>query len=407
VAFNLSTQHSLLSASFKEAYMPNLKHKIIILSAVWVLTVLACNTPGLSGTPTPQPTGQSAPTPDLSATPTAPPEEGGQKHLLVQLPSKEIVAIDPDGQSSPFASPGFLISNGPHFPVGIANNVLYGISVDDPSQPRAYAVDASGARPLEFISERTRTLTVWPGDGTLPPSIAWEDTDWQQSPPFSTLWLAPVDGVDVVKVAELSTPEGNYLVPVRFSADGQRLYYSQEPSGLGGYILFDGYSSLFVYNQADNTSQELIPFSTDFICIDDLSPDEQLVAHHCGAEGGTGIRNIQTGETTSISLPAEVASEVGSTGSARFSPDGRRLAFALARNNPDGEQGWVAVTDDLSGPSRIAATAPTGQYYTVPGWLDNNTLILQTYGQTPVVWLLGLDGTGWQRDGTFLGMLDR
>lgn len=385
--------------------MFTLKHKIALL-AVLVLAALACNLL-TTGASTPQSTQQAAATPEVPTAPTERETEAEGKSLLVQLPSKEMVVIGRDGQSRPFANPDFLIAAGPHATAGMAGDTFYAMSYDDPNGPHVYAIDASGAKPLDFLSDQTQSIAIGPGDGRRQAAIAWSDTDWQQSPPLSTLYVAPIGGFDVIKVAELSTPEGSYLVPFRFSADGQRLYYSQEPSGLGGYILFGGISSLFVYNQADNTSKELLPTSMGAICIDDLSPDEQLVAHHCGTGGGTSVQDLQTGATTSIALPPELASEVGATGSARFSPDGKRLAFSLARRNPDDEQGWVAVTDDLGGLSRVASTAPTGQVYEVMGWLDNNTLILQTSGENPVVWLVGLDGTGWQRDGTFLALIDR
>ncbi len=386
------------------------------------LVIVACGTSALPTTPTLQTTavhttGAIVPaatlpgstpqtpgtvTPVITITPAT-----AAKGLLVQLPSREIVIVDRSGQATPFFTPDFQVAPGPYVTSGMAGSTLYAMSSQDPSGLRVYAIDTAGARPLDFLGDHVQSIAIGPGNSTQPASIAWGDADWQQTPPLSTLWIAPVDGVDAIKVAELSAPEGTYLVPFRFSADGQRLYYSQEPSGLGGYIVYGGFSSLFVYNQADNTSKELIPFSLTAVCIDDLSPDERLVAHHCAEDNGTSIVDLQAGTITSIALPPEVASEVRVTGSGRFSPDSQRLAYGLARRDPENEQGWVAVADDFSGASRLVATAPTGQVYNVMGWLDNNTMILQTYGETPVVWLLGLDGTSSQFDGTFLTLVDR
>lgn len=383
--------------------MPTLTHRISLLS-VLVMAVLACNLHGLAGEPTVPPAEPTLPSPEDSTSPPVEEPERGTKRLLAQLPSNEIVIINHDGTSSPFANPGFSISAGVYFTTEMADDAYYTKSHDAPGGPHVYAIDTTGAHPLDFPSEDTQHIAIWPGDGTLPPSIAWGDTDWEHSPPLAALWVAPIEGFDVTKVAELSTPEGSYLVPLQFSADGQRLYYSREPSGLGGYILFPGFSSLFVYNLADNTSKELIPTGSGIICHDDISPDEQLVAQHCG--GGVFVKNLQTGQTTGIDLPLEVAGEVGIMGSVRFNPEGTRLAFGLARGNMDDEQGWAAVTDALHGASRIVATAPAGLYYTVMAWLDNDTLILQTHGSNPVIWLVGLDGAVRQHDGTFLALVD-
>ena len=115
---------------------------------------------------------------------------------------------------------------------------------------------------------------------------------------------------------------------------------------------------------------------------------------------------MATGITRTVTLPAEVPL-FGTTGGARFSPDSKTLAFALARRNPDDEQGWVAVAGVAGGPSKLVATSPANDYFSVAGWLDADTLILQSAGQVAGVWTVDTNGQNLKRlhDGVFVGMI--
>ena len=200
----------------------------------------------------------------------------------------------------------------------------------------------------------------------------------------------------------------------RWAADGGSLYFSREPYGLGGYILFSGASSLYKISLADRKVIELItldPQGNRFICLDALSLDERLVADHC-APKVIKVRDLTNGATTTIQPPAEVT-DFGLMGSTRFSPDGQRVAFALARGNPGGEQGWVAVSESLSGGSTLIATSAPGQYYTVAAWLNAGTLLLQSNSMqcspacSSELWTINTDGSNLVKvaDGAFLAVL--
>jgi hypothetical protein len=194
------------------------------------------------------------------------------------------------------------------------------------------------------------------------------------------------------------------LVAGRWSRDGQRLYFSKEPLGLGGYILFGGASNLWAYNLTDNSAVSLLQ-EPGMACIDDLSSNETLIAHHC-ANTLINVVEIASGNVTTISPPAEGV-EANFVGGARFGPDGQRLAFAIARGDPNNEQGWVAVSDSLSGSSRLIATSQAGDYFQVIGWLNADTLVLQSWGVTPGVWLVKTDGNNLRRlaDGVYHGLV--
>jgi tricorn protease-like protein len=89
------------------------------------------------------------------------------------------------------------------------------------------------------------------------------------------------------------------------------------------------------------------------------------------------VRSLDTGHTVTI-LPPAVVKDKSILGSARFSPDGSRLAFAGAKGDPDAEQGWLAVSDGLGSSSSLIITSEPGQYFTVLGWLNDSTLLVQT-----------------------------
>ena len=202
----------------------------------------------------------------------------------------------------------------------------------------------------------------------------------------------------------------------RWSRDGQSLYFSTEPYGIGGYILFGGASSLQRVNVNDQSVQEVIPYNKDggqMLCLDELSSDERLVADHC-AKTSITIRDLSSGQTTTIQPPADVKG-FNLVGSARFSPDLTRVAFALAKHDPENERGWVAVSDGLSGGSKLIMTGQPGEYLTIVGWLNADTLLLQSNQLTcnPTctnsLWTVGSDGAGLSKvaDGTFLTLVSQ
>lgn len=197
-----------------------------------------------------------------------------------------------------------------------------------------------------------------------------------------------------------------------FSADGQWLYFSKEPMGLGGYILFGGGSNLYKINIATKQVEEVIPQGSSAdpqACLDAISADYRYVADHC-AQNTIAIRDLTSGGTTTIQPPSDL-SGYGFVGSARFSPDGSRVAYALAKGDQNAEQGWVAVSDSLSGGSRMILTAQAGSYYTVAGWLDDQTILVQTTKPLDCspfckrqLWTVKSDGSQAQKvaDGSFL-----
>src|SRR5512139_2915711 len=347
---------------------------IIFLLVVGVLT--ACGQPGPTTLPTatapavgqPPSTAsmqtQPAPTdtPQVESTP-AQLEGTPYARFAVRAPDNSVQIIDTQVPVDRRVTTGLLPLGGE------AGGTVY--ALDFANQPPAVAADQAGTRPLDFIHEPSYGLAVWSGDQ---PQLGWATVSVgapDGTPEPSQLFSSSVDGTRLTPLltdtATITAP--HLLVAQRWSQDGQFLYFSTEPYGIGGYILFSGASSLQRINVTDRSVQEVIPYNLNggqALCLDELSSDERLVADHCARTSIT-IRDLSNGQTTTIQPPAEVTG-FNLVGSARFSPDLTRVAFALAKRDPQNEQGWVAISDGLSGGSKLIVTGQPGEYFTIVGW---------------------------------------
>jgi hypothetical protein len=315
--------------------------------------------------------------------------------LVVAAPDLSVGLVDLDGQPHPLAE---------------APQPLYVLAhLDpDPAAPsRAYNLSSAGVFPLDVVQNLHQGFAAYIGPAAPQGRLAWDTytIDASGQGVTSQIHISSPDGSDA-RVALEEAGSDRVLRVWRWAPDGQQVYFSREPLGLGGYILFAGVSNLWAYNLADGITREVVPeAAAGIICLDDLSHDGSLAAHHCQA-GQVGVLSLALGQVAAILPPPEVG-EFAQHGDVRFSPSQTRLAFAMARGTPDAEQGWVAVSDGLSGGSRLVAVSPPGDYFQVKQWLDDETLLLQSWGASPGVWVVKADGSGLRRlaDGTLLGVM--
>ncbi len=295
---------------------------------------------------------------------------------------------------------------------GSIAGTVYALNQDYSS---AVAVDANGTRKLDFIAKPTYGLAVWPGDANTSPRLAW-GTQLDASTNETSLMISAPDGSQLEVLhkenVKSATAPAFQLVAQRWSADGKSLYYSKEPVGIGGYIPYDGASSLYRIDIATEQITEIIPFEPKGIgvtCLDAFSLDYSMVANHC-SPGVITVRNLITDQVKTIQPPTALTN-FRLLGNTRFSPDGSKVAFALAKGTPDAEQSWVAVSDGLSGGSQLVLTGDPGAYYNVLGWLNDNTLLVQitSFSNPSSVWTVNIDGNGLTKvsDGTFLTFVDQ
>lgn len=175
-----------------------------------------------------------------------------------------------------------------------------------------------------------------------------------------------------------------------------------------------GASNLYKIDITTKDVTEIIPQTSDTgqnPCLDAISGDYRFVADHCNHNVIT-IRDLQNGGTTTIQAPADVKG-YQLLGSARFSPTGDRVAFALAQGNPDNERGWVAIGASSGGTAKMILIGDAGSYYTVLGWLDDQTLLVQsnTIGNPNIgnqLFTVGVDGSKPTKvaDGSLLTVID-
>ena len=185
-------------------------------------------------------------------------------------------------------------------------------------------------------------------------------------------------------------------------------------SGIGGYILFGGASNLYKIDIKTKEITEIIPQTAPTspqICLDAISGDYRFVADHC-TQNVITVRDLQSGGSATIQAPTDVTG-FRLLGSARFSPSGDRVAFALAQGDPSNERGWVAVGSSSGGVAKLVLVAEAGTYYTVQGWLDDQTLLVQSNNISNAdrgsqLFTVGVDGSNPTKvaDGSLLTVVD-
>jgi len=328
--------------------------------------------------------------------------------VAVRLPDNSIQIVDTHVPVDPRP---VQITTGLLPQAGVTKDTIY--ALDFSNQPQVVVADKAGTRPLDFIRTPNYGLAVWPGDQ---PRLGWATSPTGESTP-SQLFVSPVDGSVVTTLLTDTTPitAPHQWVAQRWSLDGQSLYFSTEPYGIGGYILLAGASSLSRVNVNDRSVQDVIPYNMNgglMLCLDELSSDERLVADHCDNATIT-IRDLSNDQATTVRPPADITG-FAAIGSTRFNPDLTRVAFALAKRDPSDELGWVAVSDSLSGDSKLIVTGQPGEYFSVVSWLNAETLLLQSNQIacnatcTNSLWTVKIDGSGLTKvtDGQFLALVE-
>ena len=349
--------------------------------------------------PLPSPTLAPAPTSTPLAAPTVP-----VVRIAVQLPDNSVRLMDANGGQTLLAKLNNQVDlSGILATEGKPDSALYLPVTGNPST--VMQIDANGAKKLDWI-----TGPLYGIAGTSS-QLAWGTADIRATMMAARIQISGLDGSGIKTALEETysgvTPQD--LRVLRWSQDGTRLYFSREPLGIGGYILFAGLTDLWsldvISGKATEVVHKIAPNAA--VCIDDLSSDGTQVADHCKVNGMEVI-NLTTKATRVIAPPSDIP-QFGVVGGARFSPDGSRLAYALARRDPSNEQGWVAVSEGTRGTSRLIATSPAQDYFWVGAWLDSDTIVLQSGMSPQGVWTVHADGSHLKRlaDGIFLGIVGR
>jgi Tol biopolymer transport system component len=304
-----------------------------------------------------------------------------------------IAFIDNDGKTTAIGkAPGQLFSS--RFAATVAGETVYASSVGSP--PATYAISAGSDQLISFMGQFVTGLSAWPGGVANDALLAWGTYTSTGESSTANIYVSRLDGSEVrAVVTETQSAVLPSLMPLRWSADGKTLFYSSEPTGLGGYILFDGFSSLYKLDMETGVTTTLVPRdSLHMICLDDLNQPLTLLTDHCG-ERAIHVLDLTTSVSSTITPPA-VVTDATALGNAMISPDDTRVAFALGRNNPDDEQMWLAVSNGLNGEANLVFTSPQGTHANIAGWLDANTIVFQmtsVTGGSNTIWAVNADGS--------------
>ncbi len=177
-------------------------------------------------------------------------------------------------------------------------------------------------------------------------------------------------------VGELPTALGTYQVNTVRRTD-RFAYFEHCPKEAAGYLLF-GVCPRKIYRLNLNTFGFNNVLGTDSADLaEDISPDETLVAAGRAASGNQGVelqvylKQIDGAEEKAY----PVFGGFTQLGDLHFSPDGTRLAYALAIGNPGSEGGVVGMLSLTDGRNEVVASSTVpGVYYRVKGWKDNNVV---------------------------------
>lgn len=165
------------------------------------------------------------------------------------------------------------------------------------------------------------------------------------------------------------------IQPMGWSRDGSALLLHDMPQGIGGYILFWTWQNVRALNLATGA---LTPLGNADGYAADLAYTAALQFDDNGPTG-LQVTNTATGQVMAYSLPP-LPETVSVGGGAVFSPDNSKVAYQVARNNPEAEKFYTIVTDLASGQSRVVLEDEAPDYEVrygyVAGWLDENTLVV-------------------------------
>lgn len=236
------------------------------------------------------------------------------------------------------------------------------------------AVSATGRQDYSYTTMPGLSAFVVSPDERM---MAWSTTTYAEGV-VSQLWLASIDGSGERMLLQ-SDPNDDFsdwfaLEPVAFGQDG-RLVYAWQITGIGGYILFFGYSSLYSVDPPTGSLAPLVALLSDSTgpCWSAVRGDLGYAVGHClSAAGDLAMRerNLSTGEDRAFPTFADQ----GQAGGAAYSPSGNRLAYAIARGDPDDEAGQILVrlTPDVD---PVPIVSVDGGYFSRLYWLDEDRLL--------------------------------
>ncbi len=376
--------------------------RLLLVGLVGLGVVIACALPS-PGSPEPEDTLP----PEVPAETEAPPavEPPAAEPLVVGHQSDVFNLYALDGSLRETRSASGLGYSRPNTAQVAGESIYYVDSGGSSLGGVVRRVTAAGSTALDFtLAEAMASLTfaVSPDETR----IAWTWSTWESTGVVSQLWIANLDGSNAQMVVQ-SDPNDDLeeyfaLETVRWTSGGD-LIYAWQVTGIGGYILFFGWSSFYLYSPTSGTSTPLVPADGEAAgpCWYSLSPDEVYAVGGCGADGMRERQLAGGGDTVFPAFPDQ-----GQEGAAAYSPSGARLAYAIARGEYENESGQVVLRLNRGEAPSIVATHAPG-YFDAIQWVDESRMaVAYAVGEASALDLLNIDGTRARiGDGRLIGLM--
>jgi hypothetical protein len=193
------------------------------------------------------------------------------------------------------------------------------------------------------------------------------------------------------------------------------VWYTWEPQGIGGEIVFAPRSGLFYLELVNGTNHEILGRGVNPSAV---SPELAWLAFTTAVVSPLNIRNLSGGQEVTFPLLAD--SDRGA-GNAFFAPDSQHVAWMEAGGTRAADPPTFHVTiriattagqivADVPGATVIDFAGSGGEVVNVRpvGWLDGQTLILQVYSTYASKLLrVNFDGSGLDHlaPGSLVGLL--
>jgi len=195
--------------------------------------------------------------------------------------------------------------------------------------------------------------------------------------------IANIDGTGIQTLIDTHLAESRRPSPFKWSNDGNYLYYSNIPYGIGGYILFYGGPDLIRINLATLAEETILP-DGQCLCAMALSPDESKVARITRDAGSAvlTVHDIMNNTDETFSFPAKYTQAGGIV----WAPDGNSLMLTLAIGDMDNEAFSVVKVD--------LVTLTTSYFLTD----DVRCIRTREWSAADVVWLSDIDYNVYRMD---------
>lgn len=141
-------------------------------------------------------------------------------------------------------------------------------------------------------------------------------------------------------------------------------YVAGYREGIGGYILFEADPEMVF--QIDLHTGDVLDLTRKGLVLQDIFEDD-LVAWSDVVARKVVVRRINGNFQMEFIVPKKYTQ----FGNVKFSPDGKRVAYAVAIGNPEAERGAVYNADLETGKQVLVSETDSAQkYFEVNGWKD-------------------------------------